>query len=290
MLRVGIVGLGIMGIAYARNLVRREFPVIGNDIDDDRLDALRDIGGEPAQSTREVASGADVILTALPTVTALDAVAREIAVCRQQDQVVVEMSTFPLAAKQRARETLETAAIEMIDAPVSGTGLQAETAEIVVYASGDGAAIERLAPVFDAIASQVFDLGEFGNGSRMKYVANLLVSIHNLATAEAFVLGKRGGLEPRQILDVISAGVGTSRIFEIRAPMMVRGEYPPAAKLKMFIKDITVISDFGKEIGAPTPLLDATLPLYEQAIAEGLGELDAAALAELLESRADAAK
>ena len=284
--RIGVIGVGIMGIAYARNLMESGFQVIGTDIEESRFKALSDLGAEAVQSPRDVASSVDVVLTALPTVAALDVVVSDIEAAQREGLVVVEMSTFPLEAKQRARETLRAAAIKMIDAPVSGTGLQAEAAEVVVYASGVSATIERLHPVFDAIASQTIDLGEFGNGSRMKFVANLLVSIHNLATAEAFVLGTKGGLEPQQILDVISAGVGTSRIFEIRGPMIVEGQFPAAAKLKMFIKDIGVIGDFGKEIGAPTPLLDAALPWYEEARAEGLGELDAAALVKLLESRA----
>jgi len=115
----------------------------------------------------------------------------------------------------------------MLDAPVSGTGLQAEAAEIVIYASGDTTALDQVRPVFDAVAKVTFDLGSFGNGSKMKFVANLLVSVHNLATAEAFVMGMKAGLGPQQILDVVSAGVGSSRIFEIRGPMMVEDAYPP---------------------------------------------------------------
>jgi 3-hydroxyisobutyrate dehydrogenase-like beta-hydroxyacid dehydrogenase len=121
----------------------------------------------------------------------------------------------------------------------------------------------------------------------MKFLANLLVSVHNLATAEAFVLGMKAGLDPQQILDVISAGVGSSRIFEIRGPMMVADSYEPAAaRMNMFIKDVGVITDFARSLGVPTPLLDASRPLYEQAVESGLGEQDAAALAALLGERA----
>lgn len=285
--RIGVIGAGIMGIAYARNLTEAGYQVIGTDVDEARREALAALGAEVADSSRDVASGVDVVLTALPTVAALDAVAHDLASTTREGLVVIEMGTFPLDAKRQARETIGVAGMNMLDAPVSGTGLQAETAEIVIYASGDRATIESLESVFGAIAKQTFDLGEFGNGSRMKFVANHLVSIHNLATAEAFVLGIRGGLEPQQILDVISAGVGTSRIFEIRGPMIVEGEFPAAAKLEMFIKDIGVIGDFGREIGVPTPLLDATLPWYEEATAKGLGQLDAAALFRLLESKTE---
>lgn len=287
--RVGLVGIGIMGTAYAEHLLKAGFPLIGSDIDEARQEAFGEAGGQPVESAAEVAARSDVVLTALPSTSALENAVESdsgLAEGAHKDLIVVEMSTFPLDAKERARTALLSAGVTMIDAPVSGTGLQAAAAEIVVYASGDPIALQRVRPVLDTIAKATFDLGEFGNGSKMKFVANLLVSVHNLATAEAFVLGMKGGLDPQQILDVISAGVGSSRIFEIRGPMMVDDDYPPAAKLKMFIKDLTIIGDFGRKLGVPTPLLDASLPWYEEAVKDDLGELDAGALSRLLEARA----
>jgi len=287
---IGLVGLGIMGSAYARNLLAAGFSVTGWDIDDTRRAALLEAGGESASSAADLAAASDVVLIALPSTDALVEVIEGksgLAHGAHDGLVVAEMSTFPLDAKERARVALQTTGVAMVDAPVSGTGIQAAEAEIVIYASGDSEGLERLRPVFTVIGKATFELGEFGNGSKMKYVANLLVSIHNLATAEAFALGMKGGLEPQQILDVISAGVGSSKIFEIRGPMMVVDNYAPAAKLKMFIKDITVIGDFGREHGVPTPLLDASLPIYQEAVAAGLGDLDAAALCRMLEGIAD---
>ena len=291
--RIGLVGLGIMGTAYTHNLLKAGFGVTGFDIEPARRKAMEDAGGLPTESAAAVAAHSDVVLIALPSVSALEeAVEGERGLDKggNSDLVVVEMSTFPLQAKKRARAALRSVGVTMLDAPVSGTGLQAEAAEIVIYASGDTTALERVRPVLDAVAKVTFDLGSFGNGSKMKFVANLLVSVHNLATAEAFVLGMKGGLDPQQILDVVSAGVGSSRIFEIRGPMMVEDAYPPAAKLKMFIKDINVIGDFGRDIGVPTPLLDASLPWYEEAVEQELGDFDAAALARLLEAKAGFAR
>lgn len=277
-----------MGSAYARNLIAAGFAVAGYDVDTDRMKALADLGGTPAQTPSAVADAADVILVALPKVGALEDVtsgAGGIVEGASGDGIVIEMSTFPLDAKVAMREALLDARVESIDAPVSGTGLQADQAEIVVYASGESGVIERARPVFEAISKETYNVGEFGNGSKMKYLANLLVSVHNLVTAETFLLGKAAGLDPERILEVISAGVGSSRIFEIRGPMMVADEYPPAARLDMFIKDIGVIGDFARSLGSPTPLLDAALPWYEEAVEKGLGDLDAAALARLLESK-----
>ncbi len=290
MTRIGVIGLGIMGTAFASNLLENGFAVTGTDVDPARRSALADLGGTPADSSAAVAAGADIVLTALPTVSALhDVVEGEggLVEVARPGLVIVEMSTFPVAAKEQARAILEPTGVTVIDAPVSGTGAQAAEADIVIYASGEPSAIAEASPVFDAIAKATHDLGAFGNGSKMKYVANLLVSVHNLATAEAFVLGMKAGLDPAQILEVIVPGAGNSKILELRGPMMVDDDYHAAtARLKMFIKDISVIREFADEIAVPTPLLDASLPWYEEGMAAGLGELDAAALCRLLERAA----
>lgn len=291
---IGLVGVGIMGTAYARNLLERGFAASGWDVDRSRLEALAELGGTPAASIAELAAGSDIVLCALPNTAALiEAVEGPAGVLAgaHPGLTFVEMSTFPLAAKERARGVLEPAGVSVIDAPVSGTGAQAAVADIVIYASGDAAAITGARPVFDAIGKATHNLGEFGNGSKMKYVANLLVSVHNLVTAEAFVLGAKAGLDPQQILDVIIPGAGNSKILELRGPMMVADDYREAsAKLAMFIKDISVIQGYADEIGVATPLLDASLPFYEEAVGLGLGDLDAAALCRLLEERAGFAR
>lgn len=289
MQRIGLVGIGIMGTAYGTNLLAAGYEVTGFDLDEARRQALQAAGGTAAGSVAEVAAASDVVLIALPSTAALAAAVegdQGLVEGAHPGLIGVEMSTFPLAAKEQARSALAAAGVTLLDAPVSGTGLQAAVAEIVIYASGDQDGLDQVRPIFDVLGQGTFELGEFGNGSRMKYVANLLVSVHNLATAEAFVLGMKGGLAPDQILEVISAGVGSSRIFEIRGPMMAKDDYPPSARLEMFIKDVTVIGEFGREIGVPTPLLDTSLPFYEEAVAAGLGDMDAAALCRLLENRA----
>lgn len=286
--RVGVVGLGIMGIGYARNLIHAGHAVTGYDVATEPLTILAGLGGEPVPSSAEVARLSDVVLVALAERGALrEAVAgaEGLVSAARPGLVVVEMGTFSLEDKMWVRDRLTTVGAEVLDAPVSGTGLQAETAEVVVYASGEPEAIERTRPVLDAVAKASYDVGAFGNGSKMKYLANLLVSVHNLATAEAMVLARTAGLDPARVLEVISAGVASSRIFEIRGAMMVADDYPPAARLELFLKDIHVIAAFAEDLGVPTPLLDASLPWYQAAVEAGLGDMDAAALASLLADR-----
>ncbi|MFQ5968273.1 MAG: NAD(P)-dependent oxidoreductase [Acidimicrobiia bacterium] len=280
-----------MGSAYAENLLRAGLEVVGYDVAAGQAKLFEEAGGVAVESSGAVAARSDVVITALPSAIALEqAVSGEegLAAEAPPGTVLIEMSTLALATKEGVRDTLEPKGVAVIDAPVSGTGLQATTGEVVIYASGPPDALESVGPIFGILGTETFDLGAFGNGSRMKFLANLLVSVHNLATAEAFVLGTKAGLDAEAILQALSAGVGSSRVLEIRGPMMVSGIYdPPAAKLAMFIKDLGVVSEFARSLDVPTPLLDAAHPVYEEAVSAGLGEMDAAALHVLLERRAE---
>jgi 3-hydroxyisobutyrate dehydrogenase-like beta-hydroxyacid dehydrogenase len=142
--------------------------------------------------------------------------------------------------------------------------------------------------MFEAFGRHVYDVGEFGNGSKMKYVANLLVAIHNVASAEAMVLGMKAGLPAQAIFDLVKAGAGTSRVFELRAPMMVKGNYDTVTmKIDVWDKDMQVIGDYARKIKVKTPLFDATKPIYVKAQKTGLGAKDTAAVCAVLEQMAN---
>ncbi|MCY3806566.1 MAG: NAD-binding protein, partial [bacterium] len=213
-------------------------------------------------------------------------VSAELAAAGPEGLLAVEMSTLPLEVKQRAHDLLAEAGCDLLDAPVSGTGLQAADATLVVYGSGSRAGLEAASPIFDVIGRRTYHLGAFGNGTRMKLVANLLAAVHTLAAAEAHALGAAAGLDPAVTQEVISAGVGTSATFDIRGPMMVANSYePPAGRLAIIDKDVGIITTFARAVGVETPLLDATRPLYRRGTAGGLGDLDVAAVRRLFESR-----
>jgi L-threonate 2-dehydrogenase len=201
--------------------------------------------------------------------------------------LVIEASTFKLDDKMAAEAALRKAGHVMLDCPVSGTGFQAKVKDLVIYASGPAAEIKRARPLFADFTRVVRDLGEFGNGSRMKYIANLLVAIHNVASAEALVLGMKAGLPAQMIYDEIRVGAGNSTIFEVRAPMMVGGRYDrPTMKVSIWQKDMEVIGSFARELGAPTPLFSATLPIYAAAMSTGYAMQDTASTCAVLEAMA----
>jgi len=284
---VGIIGLGIMGGAFARNLAAAGWPVTGFDIDPARCAELSEAGVAIAPDIAALAQSAPTIITSLPTPKALEHVAREIAAVKGKKLVVAEMSTFALEDKAKAEKVLADAGHVLLDCPVSGTGAQAKLKDLVVYASGERASIAALRPLFADFSRQAHDLGAFGNGSRMKYIANLLVAIHNVAAAEALVLGMKAGLNAQKVFDVISTSAGTSRMFEVRGPMMVAGEYDEVAmRVSMWQKDLDIIGAFATALGSPTPTFDATLPVYAAALAAGYGAQDTGAVCAVLEQQA----
>jgi putative dehydrogenase len=284
---VGVVGLGIMGGAFAENLHAAGWRVIGYDIAPARRRALARIGVEIAADAGELARQAPTIILSLPKPGALAATAATIAKAKVPRRVVIEASTFKLEDKSAAEAALRKAGHVLLDCPVSGTGIQAKARDLVIYASGGSAEIKKLRPLFADFTRAVHDLGEFGNGSRMKYVANLLVAIHNVASAEAMVLGIKAGLPPQLIYDQIRIGAGNSRVFELRAPMMVKDRYDrPTMKISLWQKDMDVIGSFAQALGVPTPLFSATLPIYAAAMATGYGDEDTAATCAVLEAMA----
>jgi L-threonate 2-dehydrogenase len=280
---VGIVGLGIMGGAIARNLVDRGWDVIGFDTDPARCAELAQAKVTIVADVGQVTRDAPIVMTSLPTPAAVDNVARAIASSGQSPRIVVELSTLTIADKLHFEAILKKAGHIALDCPLSGTGAQAKNRDLIVYASGDSSAIARCMDLFSDFAKQSADLGSYGNGSRMKFVANHLVAIHNVATAEAMVLAERAGLDPKLVVEMVGPGAGGSRMFQMRAPMMVEGVYEPATmKVSTWKKDMAIIAEFADEVGCITPLFTLTQPVYTQAMAMGLGDQDTAAVFEVL--------
>lgn len=284
---VGIVGLGIMGGAIARNLAAAGWRVLGYDVDASRCAALGDAGVEIRPEAGAIAREAPVLLLSLPSPAASLATAQAITASGADRRIVIEASTLALKDKLAIEAALQAGGHVALDCPISGTGAQALTKDLVIYASGDAQSIAALGPMFAGYSRAVHDVGAYGNGSKMKFVANLLVAIHNVASAEAMVLGVKAGLDPQHIVELVTAGAGTSRVFELRAPMMVRRNYQPASmKIDIWQKDMLIISQYASELGVPTPLLSATMPIYAAALATGHAADDTAAVCAVLEAMA----
>jgi putative dehydrogenase len=289
---VGVIGLGMMGGAMSANLVKNGYPVVGYDTVPARRTALKTAGGKPLASIAAVAKAAPFIITSLPSEAAVHSVMAELAASGARGRLVAEMSTMTLQVKQAARLTLAKGGLELLDCPVSGTGAQAKRQDLVVLASGTPKAVRQFEQVFPGMSRSHYNVGAFGNGSKMKFVANLLVAIHNVSAAEAFVLGKKAGLDPALVYKVIGDGAGSSRIFQIRGPMMVSGAYDKDPSVTMHIqqKDMRIITDFARDLDCPTPLFNTAAPFYAAAISMGHGEHDTASVCAVLEAWAGIGK
>ncbi len=288
--QVGIVGIGIMGSAMMRNLIKNGFEVIGFDVAEAGCKALTGAGGQRAGSPRDVADRVPIMITSLPNVAALhEATAgpNGIANSAKTGQIIIECSTFPIEDKQQAHDALAAKGKILLDCPVSGTGAQAANQDLVVLGSGDKAAFERCTEVLRGMSRLQKYVGPFGNGMKMKIIANHLVTIHNLAAAEALVLGMKAGLAPSLVFETLADSAGSSRMFQVRGPQMVENKYLPAtASIKTHLKDIGIISDFASDLHCPTPLFTAASQFYYAGASTGHENEDTASICTVLEAMA----
>lgn len=287
---VGVVGLGTMGGQMARHLLAAGYRVTGRDVEPDRAAAVTALGGTAAAAPAEVAARAGAVVLSLPSVAAFEQViggADGLVSGARPGLAVIEASTLPLPVKERGRQLLADRGAVMLDCPISGTGAQIRGKDVVIYASGDPAALARVRPVLAAFSRAQVDLGAFGNGTRLKLVANLLVAIHNVAAAEALLLAGRAGLDPQQSLAALTAGAGTSRMLEVRGPLMLAGEYGEASmRVATFQKDLDIITGFARDLGCPVPAFAAAAQVHGAALARGHADEDTASVFAVLEQLA----
>lgn len=283
--KVGMIGLGIMGSAMAANLLKSGYRVVGYDPVAACRRRHEKAGGIAARSALGVAQQARIVITSLPSAKALMRVVSELSLNFRGANIVVETSTLPIPVKEAARKRLARAGIVLLDCPLSGTGAQAQTGDLAVYGSGDRAALRKVRPVLKGFSRAQYDLGAFGNGSKMKFAANLLVAIHNVSAAEAVVLARRSGLDAALAVKVLGDGAGSSRMLQVRGPMMAKRRYLPATmKNEVWQKDMAIIGEFLRQTGSAAPLFNATRAIYKATL-KNLAKADTAAVCAVLEKR-----
>jgi len=287
---VGVIGLGIMGSEFARHIAAAGVRTLGYDVLAPRMEAVSGAGVIGMQSPAALATEVDIIITSLPSAKALEQVlfgSGGVASSGHRGLLVAETSTLPLDVKERARERLAAAGIRMMDTPVSGTGSQARNKDITIFTSGDEADCAAAAPIFAHFTRAVIRVGPFGAGSKLKYVANLMVTIHTLAAAEAVALAEKAGLDPVQVIEWLKGSGATSKMLEVRGAVMADGSYAtPMMKVDVFQKDLEIISEFARKAGCPVPLFSASVPYFTAANSMGMGGYDVAAVVGILRQMA----
>jgi L-threonate 2-dehydrogenase len=279
-----MLGLGIMGSAMAANLMKAGFRVVGYDPVAACRRRHRKAGGIVAPDIETVARSASILITSLPSAGALDSISRRIP--DKTAKIIIETSTLPIPAKEKARQQLARVGVTLLDCPLSGTGAQAKTGDLVVFGSGASSKYRQTIPVLKGFSRSRYYLGKFGNGSKMKFAANLLVAIHNVSSAEAVILARRSGLDPALAVRVLGDGAGASRMLQVRGPLMVRRAYLPATVTNLtWQKDMKIIGDFVRQLRSPAPLFTATKAVYNAAMVQGHARHDTAAVCAVLEKQ-----
>jgi 3-hydroxyisobutyrate dehydrogenase-like beta-hydroxyacid dehydrogenase len=283
---VGVVGLGLLGHAVASRLLAGGHRVVGHDVLPEKVRALETLGGRAAASAEAVARAADVVCTILPSLASVEAAilgSHGVLAGARPRQALVQMSTISAALTERLAREARARGVEFLDCPVSGTSGMVARGDGMLFVGGEPSTLERWRPVLEAILPRVVHVGRPGQAMVVKLAANLLVGLHTVAAAEALELVRKAGLDPGQILDVLTRSAGTSRMLELRGPLIVRQDYPPQMKLDLFLKDLRLILEAGADSGAALPLTALARRLYEAAAAAGLGGQDLAAVATALE-------
>ena len=287
MTTVGLVGLGLLGHAVATRLRGAGHAVVGHDIVPACVDRLVALGGTAAKSASEVARGAEVVCTLLPSLAAVEEAILGpdgVVAGARPGLTLCQMSTIsPTLTERLARETTARG-LTFLDCPISGTSGMVAQGHGVIYVGGDLAAYERWRPLLESILPSALHVGTAGQAMLLKLVANLLVALNSASAAEALTMAARGGLDAAKVLEVLRAGAATSRMLDVRGPMMVRGEFPAQMKLDLFMKDLHLIQEAAGTVGAPLPLTDVAERLYAAAQAAGHGGEDLAVVVTELQS------
>ena len=289
--KIGYIGLGVLGSAMVPNLIKSGFEVIGYDVRPEVLEELGKLGMTVACSPKDTAERSDVVITCLPTIKVLlDVFGGDDGIDKadKADQIVIETSTFPVDAKEKAKAFMEAAGKRLLDCPVSGNRILAVKKQLTAFGSGDEAAYREVEDIIQGFASRTFYIGEFGSGMKMKFCANILNLVHNSVAAEVMVLGMKSGLDPAMIHSVISGSGSSSSMFETRGAMIANNNYDhEGMNFSIPIKDSRFISDHAHQMRVPTPIYHVALQSYYAAVAQGHFDEDAAAVCAAMERAAN---
>ena len=266
-MNIGLIGLGAMGGAYAKHLLKNNFKCFGIDLDKNNILKFIQLGGQEI-TYDELFNKVDIVLTSLPSLIAYKDVLNNLKRLGKNNskKIILDMNTISIDDKNMFKNEINGLNIDMLDSPVSGTGAQAWEADLTVFASGSKELIDKCMNIFKAFSKEVIDVGSFGNGMKFKILANLLVTIHNTAAAEALRLGELAGLDKDMIYKVLGNSAATSVMLQKRMPLMINKNYePPTASFNIFLKDVDIIRNFIKNNKVTLPTFEGSAKIYDKA-------------------------
>lgn len=289
MLRVGYIGLGLMGKSIAGNILKAGFPMVVHNRSRAAMDELAAEGAQVASTAAVVAAQVDVVFTNLPDSTDVEQVVlgeRGIIEGAHHGLIYVDNSTIKPGTARKIAEILASRGVAALDAPVSGGDIGAREGTLTVMVGGPEDALERARPVLDAMSKSVTRVGEAGAGQVAKAANQIMVAAQMVAMGELLLFARKAGVDPRRVVEAIKGGAAQCWTLDVKPPRLFSGNRGPGFKARMQLKDLRIIMETAQQYGMPLPTTAENTKLYEEMINMGFGELDNSAVIGVLERMA----
>ena len=289
MLKVGYIGLGLMGKSIARNILKAGFPVVVHNRSRAAVEELVAEGAVAANSPREVAAQVDVVFTNLPDTPDVEKVAlgeNGIVEGAHDGLVFIDNSTIQPAAARKIAQALAAKNVFALDAPVSGGDIGARNGTLTIMVGGAVPALQTVMPVLMAMGKTVTHVGDAGAGQVAKAANQIMVAAQMVAMGELLVFAKKAGVDPRKVVEAIKGGAAQCWTLDVKPPRLFDGNRNPGFKAHMQLKDLRIVRETAKEYEIPIPGAQANTELFQQMINLGMGELDNSAVGGVIEKLA----
>jgi 2-hydroxy-3-oxopropionate reductase len=288
-MRIGFIGLGIMGKPMAKNLLQAGHALVVSTHNADAARELAGLGASTARTPREIAEQVELVITMLPDSPHVEEVAvgaDGIVDGAHPGLVYVDMSSIAPAAARSVAGALAQRGVAMLDAPVSGGEPKAVDGTLSIMVGGDRETFEELRDVLGVMGRSVVHVGGVGAGNTTKLANQVVVALNIAAVSEAFVLAEKAGVSPQAVFDAIRGGLAGSTVLEAKAPMMLEHRFEPGFRINLHVKDLVNALDTGHDVGAPLPLTAAVLEMLTSLTAHGHESEDHSGLVRHYESLA----
>lgn len=290
MLRIGYIGLGLMGKSIARNILKAGFPLVVHNRSQAAVNELVDEGAVRADSPAEVASQVDVIFTNLPDSPDVELVVfgeNGVFQTAREGMIFVDNSTIKPAVARSIAVRLAEKGVQALDAPVSGGDIGARNATLTIMVGGPADALEKVRPVFNAMGKTITHVGDSGSGQIAKAANQIMVAAQMVAMSELLIFAQKAGADPRKVVDAIKAGAAQCWTLDVKPQRLFAGNRQPGFKASMQTKDLNIIMETAREYGVPLPSAVVDCQLYSAMIQAGLGDQDNSAIINIIENLAN---
>ena len=287
--RVGFIGLGIMGMPMARNLMDSDYELTVHNRSPEKAEELGKEGAAVAATPREVAENSDVVITMLPDSPQVrEVVAGENGVLEgiSEGAIIIDMSTISPVVTEELAEAVKEKGASMLDAPVSGGDVGAIEGTLSIMVGGDEANFQRAKPLLESMGKTITHVGPTGAGQVTKAANQVVVALTIEAVSEALVLGSAGGVSPQKILEVLSGGLAANKVMEVKREKFLSHKFEPGGKVEFHHKDLGIALAAGREYGVVLPVTAIVDQMFDSLIARGRGGLDHSALLTFIEDLA----